>query len=425
MDPATRKELRSLCRDEADFRRAQELFAAQYPGCGYCRQRFRLTFDHAPLGMAICDGERRIVSANAALATALGRDAGELAGVDLTDLTEPAGRATLTDILDRVAAGGIGGARLATRYRRADGSELWGQTTVNAIADEDDGQVILLLVMIEDVTELRQAEKLAREQDRRLRQAEKLASLGTLIAGVAHEINNPNHVIAANLGRLRQAWDGALPVLDEYRTEHGDFVMGGLEYSALREHLPRLVADIDSASRRIRHLVQDLLTFSRPLAVDADDGVDLNAVAMVAIEAVGTTVAGSGIELRVELAPLLPPVRGCRRRLEQVLVNLLQNACQASVAPGGVVTVRTAAAEGGGTVEVEVVDQGRGIAAEILDRVCDPFFTTRRDDGGTGLGLWIVAAIVEEHAGRLDIDSLPGRGTTVRIRLPAQREATP
>jgi signal transduction histidine kinase len=146
--------------------------------------------------------------------------------------------------------------------------------------------------------------------------------------------------------------------------------------------------------------------------------LDLNAVVRAAEELSKADLRRSGTNVRLEFETALPPVLGDATELEQVVLNLITNAAHASE-QGQDVNVRTSAAKD--LVRVSVRDEGRGMAADVERRVFDPFFTTRGQEGGTGLGLSIAHGIVEDHGGTIEIDSEPGRGTTVTITLPVEQ----
>jgi polar amino acid transport system substrate-binding protein len=147
--------------------------------------------------------------------------------------------------------------------------------------------------------------------------------------------------------------------------------------------------------------------------------MDVNAVAAVAVRLVDTSIRKATRHFTVELAEDLPRVRGNPQRIEQVIVNLLLNACQALPDPDRSVRLATRHDAARGEVMVEVTDQGVGIPPEDLPRLTDPFFTTKREMGGTGLGLSVSAGIVKEHGGTLEFRSTVGAGTTASLALPA------
>lgn len=253
-------------------------------------------------------------------------------------------------------------------------------------------------------------------------QASRLASLGELAAGVAHEINNPNAMILLNAAVLKEISEGTLRVLDELWEERNDLNIGRMPYGRLRIEIPRLQTEVLEAAGRIRRIIEDLKEFAGAAPPEFRQTVDLNAVAQAAVRLAGNTLKKATDCFATEYAPELPPLKGHPQRLEQVAVNLLLNACQALPDRQRSITLRTGILEKEQGLFLEVSDEGIGIAPADLPHVTDPFFTTRRERGGTGLGLSVSARIVKEHNGHLGITSTPGRGTTVRVVIPLADE---
>jgi len=249
-------------------------------------------------------------------------------------------------------------------------------------------------------------------------QASRLAAVGELAAGVAHEINNPNGMIQMNLGLVADVWNDLQPLLDVAEEKDPSLHLGGLGIMRLRQEFPELLQDMSHASLRIKGIVEDLKGFVRRQEDESQVRVDLNEVFHTAVRLLQNQIRKSGADFREVLALDLPRVNGQFRQLEQVVINLGMNACQAMDRPGCLLEVRTwhdmAAAE----VVLVVEDGGRGISPADLQRVTDPFFTTRRTEGGTGLGLSVSSRIVREHGGRLLFRSEVGKGTVVELRLP-------
>lgn len=242
---------------------------------------------------------------------------------------------------------------------------------------------------------LREHERQLLRLGRHLALSEKLASIGTLAAGVSHEINNPVGVIRNKVQILR------------YRIEDGDEQQKLLgELDAIEKH-----------TRRIGQITEGLLTFSRetPFALHP---VDLHALVREAAELVRVPYHGAEVGLELELAEPAPRVLGSHNHLLQVLINILLNAKDASE-PGS--RVQVAVQVLGREAVVAIVDRGCGIPEANLAKVFDPFFTTKDVDRGTGLGLAISHGIVERHGGRIEVDSAVGRGSTFRIVLPLVR----
>lgn len=288
---------------------------------------------------------------------------------------------------------------------------------VYPVVDER-GEVSSVVIFARDITGQKKAEADADLRQEQLVQADKLSSLGILVSGVAHEINNPNQFIMSNISLLEKVWHGASPILEEYFDKNGDFSMGGIRYSTLRERVPKLISDIVSGSERIKHIVHELRDFARHEEADLTDDVDINAVVKSAAALVAGMVDDSIGDLHIHCADDLPPVRGNFQRLEQVVVNLIINAWQALHKPSDRISVSTLWASDTHSVSIEVRDTGVGIPEEGLKRLTDPFYTTKRESGGTGLGLSISNSIVLEHAGSMAFDSTPGEGTVVTITLP-------
>ena len=269
-----------------------------------------------------------------------------------------------------------------------------------------------------DIKARKKAEKEAEQRRRQLIEADKMVSLGILVAGVAHEINNPNNFITMNAPILHRAWEDFLPILEEHCQEHGDFPVAGIPFSEMREHIPELFSGILDGSERIRRIVANLRDYARQGISDMDQEIDLNTALRAALVLLASPLKKATDHLTVLYGEGLPPVRGNFQRAEQVIINLLQNAYQSLASPDKHLLVSTGQDTKTGTVFVEIADQGCGISQKNLKRILDPFFTTKRDGGGSGLGLSISAGIMEEHGGRLEFDSQPGKGTIAKAVFP-------
>jgi polar amino acid transport system substrate-binding protein len=272
-----------------------------------------------------------------------------------------------------------------------------------------------------EIAERRHTEEALRTNQQQLVQADKLAALGVLVSGVAHEINNPNGLLLMDVQLLTDILEDARPIFEEHRERHGDFTLGRLRWSRLSDALPRMMTEMLDAARRVKRIVEDLKDFSRRGDPDLRDGVSLEEVARTALRLLDNLVHKSTSRFTVDWAADLPAVRANPQRIEQVVVNLVMNACQALSDPSRAIALRTFVDPTAGTVCLEVRDEGEGILPEHLPRLTDPFFTTKRDRGGTGLGLAVSAGIVKEHGGTLTFESTAGRGTVARLSLPLPR----
>ncbi len=269
-----------------------------------------------------------------------------------------------------------------------------------------------------DIKARKKAEEEAESRRQQLIEADKLVSLGILVAGVAHEINNPNNFITMNAPILKRAWDDLLPVIEERYEQQGDFMVAGIPYSEMRRHIPELFSGILDGSERIRKIVLNLRDYARQGVSDMSQLVDLNQVVKAALVLLANPLKKSTDHLEVKYAARLPHVKSNFQRAEQVIINLIQNAYQALASPDKAIFITTRHDSEKKCVIVEVKDEGCGIPPKNINLIQDPFFTTRRDRGGSGLGLSISAGIMEEHGGRLEFVSHPGQGTTVKAIFP-------
>jgi len=273
-----------------------------------------------------------------------------------------------------------------------------------------------------EVAERQRAVELLRENQAQLVQADKMAALGVLVSGVAHEVNNPNGFILLNMPVLKDVYLDALELFEERFRREGDFMLAGLRYTQMREELPEMLDEMLEGARRIKRIVEDLKDFARREDSPRHEPVDLNAIVRTAARLLDARIRKATRRFELALAEPLPRVLGNAQRIEQVVVNLLLNACEALPDANRAIRVATEHDRVAGVARVAVRDEGVGIPPANLGRLTDPFFTTKRDQGGTGLGLSVSAAIVKEHGGTLEFRSPPGAGTTVVLTLPAITE---
>lgn len=285
---------------------------------------------------------------------------------------------------------------------------------------DDLGEVKFLSAEGRDITEQVQAEQEAEKQREQLIQVDKMASLGILVSGVAHEINNPTNIITLNAPLLRQVWEDTKIHLDRCNEEKGGITLANLPYSEMQKFMPELLNGVEGGAKRISNIVNSLRDYARQSGTDLSQDVDLNQVVDESLKLLGNLIRKSTKQLNLIKEKNLPKVKGNFQRIEQVVVNIIQNACQALKNPNDAISIKTIYDEVNHQAILMVEDQGSGISKEDKKHILDPFFTTKRDIGGTGLGLSISAGIIKDHNGRLDIESQKGEGTTMIISLPAQ-----
>jgi signal transduction histidine kinase len=248
----------------------------------------------------------------------------------------------------------------------------------------------------------------------------RMTSLGLLVSSMAHEINNPNGSIRLSNEYVSKTWRAALPFLDQ-TAARGEFELCGLPYGEARQEVLTACDNIARCTVRIEHVIKDLRNYSLGERLQPDQKVRINEVASSAISILRAHGRRNDVTIDTELAEDVPEIKGNAKQLEQVLLNLIMNAAQALTE--GRTRIRVASWYGAGTdtVTVEVADEGKGINPEDMQRLFDPFFSTRIDEGGSGLGLYIAKFIIDEHGGSISVESEVGVGTTFRVTLPCSR----
>jgi len=343
--------------------------------------RFRTLFRAAPDAVFTVLRSGRIREANDAAADIVGTDVMRMVGRRLSDLVAEEDRSRLDGALEATFTGRS--ARLELTFRRAPNEPSHVVSLAASLLPEADPPSIL--VVARDVT----AE---REMRVRLMESDRLAAVGELVAGVAHEVNNPLSSISAYAQLLLRD-----PRLEGVQREH--------------------VEVIRAETMRASHVVKDLLAFARR-SEPRHEPLDLNTVVSRTLRMRAYQLSLNHLRVEQRLAEGLPAVIGDARQLQQVCLNLITNAVQAMAsAGGGTLTVATGVRNG--EVTLEVGDTGTGIPPEARARIFEPFFTTKKEGQGTGLGLSVSYGIVAAHKGKIEIAATSARGTTIRVSLAA------
>jgi len=261
------------------------------------------------------------------------------------------------------------------------------------------------------------------ESYRRMVQQERLASLGQLAAGVAHEVNNPTGYIASNLGSLSKYLkriiafhETAASAIDassdnQLRSELRT-LRARLKIDQIMADLDELIKDSIEGTERIRRIVMGLKKFSRKEA-EEPQAIDVNKLLEETLN-----LCWNELKYKTEVVrrfSALPQVWGMPQKLSQVFLNLLVNAAQ-SIEKQGTITITTQ--QRGDHIQIAIADTGCGIAQEHLDKIFEPFYTTKLETGGTGLGLSILQEIIGQHQGQIQVQSKPGSGSTFTLTLP-------
>lgn len=368
-------------------------------------------FAAAPVGLALTSLQGGIIMCNEAMEQICGYRREELLTLYIGDLyLEPARRRELVQILGRK-----GFVRdFAATLIRKDGSHFAGCISMAPVYRKR--QKVFLTVLL-DVSKEVQAKKALIDSREQLNQAQKMGALGVLLAGVAHEINNPISQIMFNTPLLQRIWRDLEPEIASVTLEGPEKTYGGLTADFLRENIPQLLANMETAASRIAEFVSDLKQFSRYSAVNEKRPVQLNTAVTNAVRLVQSTLKKAGADLSLDLEEHLPLMEGNLQKLEQISLNLLINAVQAMEGRAGSIQVRTWTDSEGG-LELSVSDTGKGIPEEIAGHVFDPFVTDRQGQGGTGLGLSVTQSLVKAHGGEIRFDTRKGEGTTFYVSFP-------
>jgi PAS domain S-box-containing protein len=256
--------------------------------------------------------------------------------------------------------------------------------------------------------------------ERQLLQADKLASLGQLVSGIGHEINNPNTFIRGNLYIIQEAMNDIFPILDQYHKSNPDAKIARLDYDMFRQSVPVLIEDMVQGANRIKGIVDGLRKFAKKDEGLLNETVNLNAITEACLRLADNQIRRTA-DVKVSLDQGLPSIIGNSQKLQQVIVNILINASQAIDKQRG--TIHVISQFDDREVVLRVKDDGKGMDERTVKQIFDPFFTTKRHQGGTGLGLSIAYGIIKEHQGRIEVESKVGLGTTFCIYIPRRSEA--
>jgi len=333
------------------------------------------------VGVCTVDFEGRIESWNTQMEHLIGAQRHQAVGHRLEDVIPPD---LMAEIAARAADEHVSAIYKFHLHNRA-GRQLVVNTSIAPLVGKNGEKLGRLFVMDDNTQRVRLEEQLL--------QTEKLTSLGLLAAGVAHEVNTPLAVISNHIQMLARQ----LPPDDPRH---------------------KIIDKIVKQTFRASEIVNNLLNFSRTAAAEFSE-VNLNSVVEETLTLVSHPFKTARINVIKTLQDDLPPVRGSINRLQQVFLNLFMNARDA-MPTGGMLEVRTATQNG--SVEVEVTDTGVGISRDVQNRIFDPFFTTKASGRGTGLGLSVSYGIIKEHAGKIEVRSTPGKGTSFRLEFPVARK---
>lgn len=312
--------------------------------------------------------------------------------------------------------------KLQHRILCPDGSVRYVLSQGKVTSWTGEGRPGFMVGYTQDITEEIELRQKAEYRLQQIIQADKLASLGTVVAGVAHEINNPNSFITYNTPILQETWEIFKPMVEEYARAHPGWRREGMTIAELCQDMDEIIQAILTGSDRINRVVTNLKDFARLDTSSHSRLIDVNEAIEKTFTIVGAQARKHIGTITLSLGEDMPRIQGHLQKLEQVIANLVVNAAKAiPVSEEGRLTISSRYVSRLQAVIVEVEDNGRGMDARTMEQIFNPFFTTRRDDGGTGLGLSVSYGLVQEHNGVIGVLSRPGLGSRFTLVLPVDR----
>jgi PAS domain S-box-containing protein len=344
----------------------------------------RRLVDSSPDLIGVLNGEGVYTFVSSRAESLLGYKPEEIVGQSMGIALEPDDLPLAAGLFSRLMQGQLKEAQFECRLRHRDGSLRTVRTNAGPLRGKD-GAIIGVVASARDVTTSKKLEQ-------QIQQNEKLASMGQMLAGVAHELNNPLTAILGMSEMLRER------ATDDEARRHSKTVY--------------------KQARRAANIVQSLLTFSRP-AMSDHHPVHMEEIFRRAVQLHEDAIRNAHVDVAILATPNLPPVKGEPTQLLQVFLNLVINAEQAIQETGKPGKISLAIFQRDDMIVAEVQDTGPGIHSDILPRIFEPFFTTKRPGGGTGLGLTMSLALIKEHGGALEAENIRAGGALFRVSLPA------
>jgi PAS domain S-box-containing protein len=321
---------------------------------------------------------------------------------------------------------GLAGSISSSEYRvlLPYGETRWQASCLGPICDTN-GTTTSLVGLTLDITRRMNAEHGLRQSQTQMRQVQKMEALGTLLAGVAHEINNPINTLILNISLLNDIWRDVLPILRHKAQIEPDAQLGGMPMGVLTGKLEQVLEDTGEAVNRASMIVQHLKEFAGPVPTADPREISLNRTVEKTLKLCSATVRKARVELKTDLNPGLPPLLINPTSLEEILINLVMNAAEAIDHDNGLIEVITGLDASGDMIILKVKDNGRGVPDEIADSLFEPFVTRRPKGNGSGLGLSVSRNLVEEMGGSIFYESRPGEGTVFKVLFPLNHEIQP
>jgi PAS domain S-box-containing protein len=370
-------------------------------------QEYGTVLDGIPDALMLIDLDMKIIWANRGAGKHFGYSPEEMKGQNCSDIWKCEAQSCLEEAFKTGEAGDA--------IQHTPDGRIWG---VKCFPNKDDqGNVTNVVQIASDLTEKTKLREAAAR-------AAHLAAIGELAAGVAHEVNNPIGMILLDLAMLKDVFDDLVPILKTHPGLSAKQKIAGLPLEKLYEEIPPVIDEVLEGARKVKRIVEELRDFSKPSQLDMES-VDISEVARKAVRMVRNPLKNA-TDFLTESYPAQPLLcLGNPHRLEQVVVNLLLNASQSLADKSAKISIETKIGAAAGMVQLIIQDEGCGIDPEQIKNITDPFYTSKREVGGTGLGLSVSSRIISEHNGLLSFQSQLGQGTTVVVELPTAEQGEP
>lgn len=275
-----------------------------------------------------------------------------------------------------------------------------------------------VLCCIRDITD-----EIKKREERRRRNAQmilkdKMRSIELLTSNISHEISNICNFVQGNLKIINKVWQDTISIVEDYGKEQGSFLLGGIPSEEVNKVIPKLTSALIDGVNRIKETIEEFKKYLKSAFTSEITVVDINEIVKRVYLILSHRISLHTDTFVMNLDWSVPKIKGNFQKIEYVVINIIMNALQALQDKNKAVYVKTGYEETKRCVFIEVEDEGEGISEENMKMVFEPFFSTKSSSGGTGLGLYLSKAIVEEHRGEIIINSCSGKGTRVRVYLP-------
>jgi len=384
--------------------------------------RYKDLFENSGTSILIVDQHGKYLLVNRTAAKVFGKSPEEMIGKSMFDLLPEATVKKYLEANRRLIQTG-GRREYEDTFMSQEGEKIF--RIIDRYLKDTEGRNYAIQSSAIDITDRVMAERQREGLQSELFQAQKMESLGILVAGVAHEINNPINTIMNNTPLLQRIWKDMQPIMEARAKDDPCRRYGGLTYEFIKDNLEQLISDIDISANRVAAIVKGLKDFSRKTTSSEKQQVNINTTVENAVRLAGTSLQNSGIVLLIDLEPGVPAIMANQQNLEQIILNLIINAVQAIDHDHGNIKITTGYKKKTGMIVLSVEDNGKGIDPAISDKIFDPFFTGRQEEGGTGLGLAITHSLVKANNGSISFDSQKGKGALFSVSFATRPKVEP